>query len=135
LMRGSTVRTKHDFEPSAGSVRLVRDFLKATLAAWELCDLDDVACLLSSELASNAVHHASTKYTVSVAFDPPELAVEVVDGSYRLPVLSDIHGRGPRGRGIPIVEALAHRWGVGLSDGGKTVWFTLLDTGARGPSA
>ncbi len=49
------------------------------LRSWDLDDFDEVACLLTSELASNAVLHAGTAFQIIVDLEPPDLLVEVVD--------------------------------------------------------
>jgi anti-sigma regulatory factor (Ser/Thr protein kinase) len=106
-------------------VRLARHFVSATLAAWDLDDLDEVACLLTGELASNAVLHAGTAFQVTVDLNPPELLVEVLDFAPSLPVPGESRNDFRSGRGLVMVEALASRWGVRVLDEVKTVWFSL----------
>jgi anti-sigma regulatory factor (Ser/Thr protein kinase) len=133
----STVRFEHEFEPTVDSVKLARRFVTSALGAWELDDLDEVACLLTSELATNAVRHAGTVYRVVVSLIPPEVEVQVIDGSPVLPEVSAPAVRAPADRGggglgLPLVQAFAYRWGSRAMQGGKEVWFTLL---IGGPSA
>jgi anti-sigma regulatory factor (Ser/Thr protein kinase) len=88
--------------------------------------------LVVSELATNAVVHAGTAFTVSLQRDPASLRVEVTDSgsgdvTVHNPDVSDTHGRG-----LTIVRALADDWGVRPGPaGGKTVWFVLDITGNR----
>jgi anti-sigma regulatory factor (Ser/Thr protein kinase) len=128
----AAVRFEEEFEPTVDSIKLARHFVTAALGAWDLDDLDEVACLLTSELATNAVRHAGTGYRVAVALVPPEVEIGVFDGSPILPVVRATEERRLGGHGLPIVKALAHRWGCRLAQGGKEVWFTVL---IGGPSA
>lgn len=115
-----------EFIPDVESVGLARHFVAATLAAWDLDDLDEVACLLTGELASNAVRHARTAFRVTVHLDPNELRVEVVDFAPSLPVPGEAQNDPRSGRGLIIVEALASLWGVRVLKEAKAVWFSLL---------
>jgi hypothetical protein len=121
-----TVSFEEQFEPTAESVKLARRFVAAALSAWDLDDLDEVACLLTSELATNAVRHAGTVYRVVVSLVPPDIEVGVFDGSPVLPVVSAPEERSSGGLGVPIVKAFAHAWGSRFVEGGKEVWFSLL---------
>jgi hypothetical protein len=116
---------KH-FGPDVGSAGLARRFVEATLAAWDLDDLNDVACLLTSELASNAVRHAGTAFWVTMDLDLSELRVEVADLAPLLPVPGEFRNDLRSGRGLLMVEALASRWGVAIRDEVKAVWFCLI---------
>ena len=82
------MRFEEEFEPTVDSIKLARRFAAAALGAWDLDDLDEVACLLTGELAANAVRHAGTVYRVVVALEPPEIEVGVFDGSPVLPAVS-----------------------------------------------
>lgn len=85
----------------------------------------DTCVLLVSELATNAVLHARTPFTVTIERDP-ELRVEVHDGDARLPHARDFGPESASGRGLQLVEALARRSGtVSDAGGGKSVWFEL----------
>lgn len=114
-----------EFAGRPETVGLARQFVAATLAAWDLDDLSEVACLLSSELASNAVRHVGAAYQLVLELDPPEVRVEVVDPSSRLPVRAEKAADSGSGKGLNLVDALAARWGVRLLSGGKAVWFVL----------
>src|ERR1700685_1482598 len=95
------------FVPDVDSAGLARRFVEATLAAWDLDDLNDVACLLTSELASNAVRHAGTAFWVTMDLDLSELRVEVADLAPLLPVPGEFRNDPRSGRGLLMVEALA----------------------------
>lgn len=85
----------------------------------------EVAELLTSELATNAVMHARTTFTVTVTSARRAVRIAVRDGSVRLP---RVRSPGPYeldGRGMTLVANLAPRWGVDPVRGGKVVWFEL----------
>ncbi len=120
------MRVSKEFDGNPRSAAVARCFVRATLAAWELTDLSGVAALLSSELVSNAIRHSGADYKVALELDPPELRVEVVDPSRRLPVPpTNAPADSVSGRGLRLVDALALRWGTRLLDEGKAVWFAL----------
>jgi anti-sigma regulatory factor (Ser/Thr protein kinase) len=77
-----------------------------------------------SELATNAVLHARTPFTVTIE-RAPVLRVEVHDGDPRPPHTRDYGPEAASGRGLHLVEALALSSGTVTVDGGKAVWFEL----------
>jgi anti-sigma regulatory factor (Ser/Thr protein kinase) len=97
-----TLRLEAAFEQDPGSVKAAREFVAGTLVAWDLDDLAEVAGLLTSELATNAVVHARTAYLIAVEYRPPELLVEVHDGSRRRPVprRAQADRKAAKGRGL-----------------------------------
>ena len=109
-------------------VAVARQFVANTVRAFDGWDHAlDTAVLLVSELVTNAVVHAETNIDVCVSCEGHRLIVEVGDESDRLPVESEAAAGASTGRGIPIVAAMADRWGVQRLPGrGKVVWFTLL---------
>jgi anti-sigma regulatory factor (Ser/Thr protein kinase) len=101
------------------------------LDSWDIDD-EGVTTLLVSELVTNAVKYtrANTALTLAVANGVIEVGVTDNGSSLRvIPTQRDIEVPGgvrvlsESGRGLIIVEALSHEWGV-LGDGiGKQVWF------------
>lgn len=103
-----------------------RHFLAEALRRWGHRDplLHD-AELVVSELATNAVVHARSPFSVVGRSDGSEVRVSVRDASRFEPTLRD---RGPTavsGRGLPLVAAVARNWGVEVAPHGKTVWAEL----------
>lgn len=100
-----------------------RRFVVETLTAWEHTDLVDDAAVIITELATNAVIHARTDFTVTICRLPGgAIRVAVRDASLVPP-----RPRRPRplensGRGLGLVEAIAAGWGADLLADGKTVW-------------
>ena len=112
-----------EFEPHATAVRAARRFVRANAGVdpQQGADLE----LVTSELATNAVLHARTPFEVRVLAAPDCLRVEVTDRSPTLPVIKDHGTEAPTGRGLKILDAIADRWGVEPTDGGKVVWFEV----------
>jgi len=113
-------------EADSAAPRAARSFVAAVLRAWGLAGPSDTACLLTSELVTNAVRHGRGPIGLRIGRRHPETVIEVRDrgrGEVR-------RSRGPvadtgTGRGLAIVELLADRWGVAPVAEGKTVWFAL----------
>lgn len=87
--------------------------------------LQDVQ-LCTSELAANAVRHASSPFRVEVRLDDTTLRVSVHDDSPQTPTRLDVAPTSPGGRGLAIVDAVAGGWGWTADPGlGKDVWFEV----------
>jgi len=118
------------FRWSGRSPARARRFVIDTLAAWGCVDVLDVAALIATELATNAVLHARTDFTVTVSHSPEgTIRIAVRDAS---PVRPRPRRAGPfdgSGRGLALVEALAASWGTDPLPGGKAVWAQLGPTG------
>ena len=115
--------------PDPISVSHSRRFLREALDLWSLQAVGDAAAVVLSELATNAVLHARTDFTVRLSHPGKHtLHLSVTDGSMHLPRrTTDLHG--PSGRGLHLVDALSAEWGTMLNGGeGKTVWVLLTPT-------
>ena len=117
------------FPPHRDAPRQARHFALQVLRGWPIEQrgvnvASDVAIVVS-ELATNAVRHAQSGFTVSVTLAGDAVRIRVEDarplagppGDTPLPVSPD-HGLG-------LVDAVSARWGVQPADGGKTVWAEL----------
>ncbi|MFF7069395.1 ATP-binding protein [Streptomyces pseudovenezuelae] len=120
-----------EYDPCPSAVREARAEVRRQLRGWGLAgrgDLVDTAELLVSELATNAVLHSASRFTLTLSAAPGVLRCEVADSGHLTPQVLDA-GFAERGRGMFLVEALALRWGWhqdGTCEGsGKTVWFEL----------
>jgi anti-sigma regulatory factor (Ser/Thr protein kinase) len=89
------------------------------------------AALLVSELVGNAVRHGRPLpggvISVSWSHDDGCLVLEVTDGG-SVSGAPQLRRAGPydtRGRGLAIVDALAHSWGVVDRNEASTVWVEL----------
>jgi PAS domain S-box-containing protein len=107
---------------SAGTARAtVRD----TLARWGHQDLADTACLLVTEILTNAIRHARCPIRMHLSRAAEEVIVEITDDSPEFPQPRLPSDDDEDGRGLLLVDALADGWGARPAVPGKTVWFTL----------
>lgn len=118
-----------DFKAEPASVKAARDFVVAALRVWDMDELEEFATLLTSELVTNAVTHARTVFSLHASCDPSELIVEIRDRSPGFTFGPAPAHDAVYGRGLPLVAAVAARWGVRFEEFGKTVWFSLAATG------
>ena len=111
--------------PHPTAPRAARDLVSRTLLEWRLSQQIPDACLVVSELVSNAMIHAGTDIDLTVSEHRGSVRIAVRDHSHDLPVeqpgRSDDHGRG-----LAIVAELSSAWGVlPHARGGKVVWAVL----------
>lgn len=110
-----------------------RRFLTVTLTAWNCSVALDDARLLTSEVLTNAICHASGPIQLRVRRGTDELTVEVTDRSPQLPQPRLAEAGDESGRGLLLVDTLADSWGTRPLDRGKTIWFTLRLASASAP--
>ncbi|MGA5701971.1 SpoIIE family protein phosphatase [Peterkaempfera bronchialis] len=101
-----------------------RRFTRQTLAAWDLTALSDYAQLLVSELVTNAVLHAGAPKQLRLIRDRM-FTLEVADIGHQPPRLRRSSADDEGGRGMRLVNELAHRWGSRTTRVGKVVWAEL----------
>jgi anti-sigma regulatory factor (Ser/Thr protein kinase) len=114
--------------PVPRAVADARRWVRETLARWKLDDLTESAVDITSELAANAITHATGNSSVVVLlmFAAGTLRLEVRDHDpIHLPQAKKPLPTDMGGRGLVIVEALSERWGVRVTDSGKSVWSEL----------
>lgn len=104
-----------------------RRFVTSVLARRPYLGLvaPDEAELVVSELATNAVIHACTPFSVTVALEGVAIRISVRDWSESPPIVRDDGPAARSGRGLRLVDAIAHDWGVDPDPAGKTVWADL----------
>jgi len=106
-------------------------------------ELVDVAELLTSELATNAISHAASGFELEIDVDR-NIRVEVRDAGGGRPAVLHAGPQDGSGRGLGLVQALSSAWGIIPSPPGKAVWYELplasepqtrrsAATGRRGP--
>ena len=94
----------------------------------------DAAVLLVSELATNAVVHTTSPFTIGIDRWDHEVRISVTDQGEGTPRLRPATASDTDGRGLGIVDAFAVEWGVDQRPDSKTVWFTVPTRRAsRGP--
>jgi anti-sigma regulatory factor (Ser/Thr protein kinase) len=119
-----------ELAPTARSVAEVRRAARQALAAWAAQDAEWALSQLLSEVATNAVLHACTRFDVVLSRRDGHVRCEVSDASPLLPKLRRHSLEAATGRGLRLVEQLSTAWGVQPHPGGKTVWFEVpLDGG------
>ena len=122
---GRTPELQLATEPDVTTPRRVRAAFARTFP--DLVHLDD-AVLCVSEAVTNAVLHAGTPIVV-IAFQADHVVrVEVCDGSSQVPVRRVVERTSTTGRGVHLLDQLTARWGVDVTEDGKTVWLEF-DTG------
>jgi anti-sigma regulatory factor (Ser/Thr protein kinase) len=110
------------------SASQARHFVAEHLDEHDLSYLTDDVQLVVSELATNALVHAQTPFTVSLEALGKSVLLMVEDGSTCAPAQGDPQDREVGGRGLMIVQVLSRDWGVSVNAGsGKSVW-AVFDT-------
>ncbi|MEV3920424.1 ATP-binding protein [Actinomadura coerulea] len=113
-------------EPTDEAPLLARRFLSDQFAAWKIAD-DYAACVVISELVTNAYRHGEGFIVVRLFQDLDGLAVlEVWDAGEHRPMIKPQDDAALSGRGLQIISEMAKTWGVrSLNEGGKAVWAKL----------
>jgi anti-sigma regulatory factor (Ser/Thr protein kinase) len=120
-----TATATRAFAPVLDAPRAARHFALDTLRAWDDDELLDDAAVIATELATNAVLHAHSGFTVDISSSPDAVRIAVHDASPTIPERRDASLLATSGRGLGIVATLAHHWDVESIDAGKTVWAEL----------
>jgi anti-sigma regulatory factor (Ser/Thr protein kinase) len=81
--------------------------------------------LVISELATNAVQHAHSDFTVSLSRADGSIVVTVGDSNPTTPRSRANDPAAPGGRGLSILDAATSRWGHRPVAGGKLIWAEL----------
>ena len=130
-----TMLTVAQAEPER--VAAARQQLRELLHDWSSPDQVDSAVLLLSETLTNVLVHTDTDALlvaeVTGGRGGRRMRIEVTDAGDDLP-----HRRRPgelasSGRGLLLIELLAHTWGVAPRGEGKSIWFELYETDGTGP--
>jgi hypothetical protein len=89
--------------------------------------------LCADELLTNAIEHTKAQCRVTVRWTGVRLRIEVADTSLHLPDPETARDTVTGGRGLLLVEGLAHSWGWYPAAVGKVVWFeAAADQSATG---
>ncbi len=125
-MTGTTaISASWALPPVARSAVEARRHVRAMLDDWDLGALSDVAQLLTSEVVTNSLLHARSPIRLTVEQTKSGVRVAVTDASIVAPAMRPRSQSATTGRGLLLLSRLADEWNTELSDGGKTVWFTL----------
>lgn len=114
-----------EFGASDDAPKAARRLVVDALRGWGLegSMLDD-AQLVLSELATNAIRHARSGFSVAARRTDSGVLLSVRDSSAVQPTVRN-EPTDASGRGLRIVSALASTWGVEHAPEGKTVWAEL----------
>lgn len=128
-MSESRLRADLRLPNTVQTVPTARRVLDQILSAWDLAYFSEDACLVLTELLTNAIRHDDNpsnadNVCVNVRSDGAgHLRLTVDDGTAALPVDHQLTDDEEGGRGLHIVQALATRWGAtARSNGSKRVW-------------
>ncbi|MGW5652632.1 SpoIIE family protein phosphatase [Streptomyces humi] len=139
--RAPRVAGMHLHRRDLRAVREARGFVRERLDDWGLADLSDDLTLITSELVTNALVHAGSDVDVRLRVTGDRLRLEVRDADTDPPVpaayslTEEGSARAEHGRGLYLVDALAHTWNTSPSGRGKTVWLEMDIPGADGGGA
>ncbi|MEU3097262.1 SpoIIE family protein phosphatase [Streptomyces sp. NPDC006967] len=130
-----TMLTVAQAEPE--QVAVARHQLRQLLHDWSSPDQVDSAVLLLSEILTNVLVHTDANALllaeVSDGGDGRRIRVEVTDAGGDLPHLRRPGELASSGRGLVLVELLAHTWGVDPRGKGKSIWYELYEKDGAGP--
>lgn len=118
------------FPPTVESTRTARELVTATLADWGRTDLAPDGGLVVAELATNAVRHVGSDFTVSISRGGGGIRLTVGDASVTVPWRRVPSADMPGGYGLRLVQALTSRSGHEIVSGGKLVWAELCTSPA-----
>ncbi|MFI2436268.1 SpoIIE family protein phosphatase [Streptomyces sp. NPDC018693] len=110
-----------DVPADPAAISGVREAAVRQLTEWGLEDCAFTTELLLSELATNAIRHATGPVQVRLLRDRV-LICEVSDGSSTSPHLRQATATDEGGRGLFLVAQLAQRWGTRYTPRGKVIW-------------
>ena len=114
---------------SAGQARA---FVSHHLVEHRLVYLVDAVRLVASELATNALVHAQTAFSITLAAVEETVVLTVRDDSASLPTRRAAQAMDSTGRGLEIVDIVSLDWGLDEDGAGsKAVWASFAIRGPR----
>ena len=120
-----------DIAPDPTAPAQARRLVDEMMKLWDCDDPDDVAILLTSELITNVVRHARTNLRLEVSLRAMTLRIAATDEIPAPPQLRPMDTDSEGGRGLALINSLAHQWGITPRERGKTVWFEVVVQPAR----
>lgn len=135
-MPGHALNWSHEttLEATAASASQASAFVSGHLVHHRLVHLVDPVRLVASELATNALVHAQTPFSVTLSALGETVLLTVRDGSGALPLRRSAHVMDVGGRGLAIVNIVSLEWGTIQKDGAgcKAVWASFAIKEQRG---
>jgi len=118
-----------EFAPTVKSVAEARRFVGEVLERFTVNADQRFACqLVADELATNALCHAGSYYSVAVELSGAHIRICVRDDSRSLPEIRITHLDSIRGRGLLVVAHTAEAWGSESLGLGKETWADVHQT-------
>lgn len=113
-----------DLPHDLSMVGKTRGMVRETLDSWALPVAADDVILAVSELLANAIVHGEPPIRLALSAQARELLVQVTDHGTERPRHLDLGIEAVHGRGLTIVDTLAHVSGTTTHPGhpGKTIW-------------
>ena len=105
--------------------RMARAFVLEMLSPWRDQQLAADAALVVTELATNAVLHAGSAFTVGLLLSEDAIRISVEDSVPLRQLGGNRWLPAEPGHGLGVVAAMAVRWGVETEADGKAVWAEL----------
>lgn len=119
--------TRLELADDPSGVSTARRLVRATCLEAGRPDLADEACLVASELVSNALVHAPGGCELRLRCGASALRIEVLDAGPGTPDPREASDDDEHGRGLQIVATLCFAWGVEAAEGDrKAVWGELV---------
>jgi anti-sigma regulatory factor (Ser/Thr protein kinase) len=113
-----------------------RRFVAAALRSWGLDELVEAGMLVVAELASNAIVHTHSGFTVSLSRCEASVRIIVGDLECAVPEPRTRDALAESGRGLHLVDVVASTWGHDAAvPTGKFVWADLAVRSPRSADA
>ena len=120
-------------EATPVSASQARAFVTHHLVDHRLLYLVDPVRVVASELATNALVHAQTTFSVTLSASDARVLLTVRDHSPALPERRAPHALDETGRGLEIVDMVSLEWGFTEDGtGSKAVWASFAFRERRG---
>lgn len=132
-MQPDVLRSMH-LTPDPEAIHAVRLFVRECCADWGVQESTDVAVLLASELATNAVRYATAPVVVWLGHRSDRIVLSVEDASHVSATVREPSATDEGGRGLLLVDALAARWGEREVATGKLVWAEIATAALASPA-
>jgi anti-sigma regulatory factor (Ser/Thr protein kinase) len=110
------------FVSSTWSLRAARRFVSTSMSMWEFDSVAADAELIASELATNAVSHARSHFSIGLSRHGGQVRIAVGDADNTPPIVRAPSRAGVGGLGLHLIESLATSWGYEVDPHGKIVW-------------
>jgi anti-sigma regulatory factor (Ser/Thr protein kinase) len=110
------------FVSSTWSLRAARTFVSTTMRTWGFGAVAADAELIASELATNAVSHARSHFSIGLSRHEGQVRIAVGDTDHTPPITRAPSRAGLGGLGLHLIESLATSWGHEIDSNGKIVW-------------